>query len=1172
MRAKQKIDINDDLLGIIRDKNSSFLSVCQESWSERTLICKCLTCQTQSGSCICLQCFFNGNHKEHEYYFISSTSGNCDCGDYAFGSFKCSNHKGTDQNPHLNQLDFETSELIQQFSSRLFSLLNELNVAEGCRVLSSLVSLGDGMRRCVVIGIQDKAVEYIKLMINSSPYFNKILSDFFGKLINDDLFRIVFSRGYLTKISPAIEYIIKSIQNHHSPDKLTPLSLISFHAFNHVSLRGLIKDQIDISSLFAEMFIQCYSIIVESGDSSNIHFSFLFSVENKLLPFLCFLFHDHLVSEEKKFFDILFKECVKFEGKSQRSPLILRMVSQQHHIFSWVIKWSSPELRNLLKIDMKSIFTSFSCFLRNEFHDTPMNTFSSISKSPVSYHLMLHCVLVFLLAKHSDRMLDVVNIISKINNFDPDHFLMYSLIFPLRFFLSLIFNQVGLYPLSNPELTTELQYFSLTYFFLDFPISIFYLIQIFVGLIQNKNQFLKYLFHFTELERCSDPNTIKSTRLLILIFIMRLYLDRSFFRQDDENYICDLITSILYSGPIQVNDFFHKYSCLTHDFRNFYSMLTKVAVTMHADDVYSFRLKNSSKLNIYCPFVSISNVFSFLGKHVSLKSKSLLPCSVVEQEPFCLKLFTLLTSKLTFSLLYAVLWSYHFDESTKSEESIFVVFDYLRLIASIEHFTLSSSKFQVQPFELFPFDSFAVSFQTPLKFGNSDPYSMLQLVEKIDHFGIQVLESMCIQYIYSPPNPMPQTRIKVAQTLRSSILSRMTELQNLYLPEEDESETFECIICSSHHEDDIFCYPLLVVDTNLSYFLDQIPLDKSVLAFSTCGHSFHTRCLANSAHFCPLCRSAFFQMLPILELYGQLSNPNVQVGFFLDMSSDFLFDSFCSSVSLFDFRQRHEPTSIQDQTFSKMLSALYSLLWYLSNSSPIQPGSFQESPFSYFVYDSLKSNDLFCDFERRVHQVGDSLDSSNLFVFLRRVIFFQHFVFNNAFPQANTVIDWDSELSFESLCSRFKFTFPGKIQISSFPLIPLPKNFIDFMHPPYQFPLAVQTAPRMICLLDGVFVRNSESDNCTYPLIHDHLKQHYSSCTFPVPFLILSGVDSTKILFVNQFRVRQLNNPIYLDYFGIPNCGFLRRSNLILSSERVESLIHFILTLKWIPKRQDNHI
>ncbi|KAK9173723.1 UBR1-like ring finger treble clef domain containing protein [Cryptosporidium meleagridis] len=63
-------------------KEMGTLSRCSQIWSGQHIAYRCITCGTSTSSCICVDCFQNGNHENHEYYIYKSDYGGCcDCGD-----------------------------------------------------------------------------------------------------------------------------------------------------------------------------------------------------------------------------------------------------------------------------------------------------------------------------------------------------------------------------------------------------------------------------------------------------------------------------------------------------------------------------------------------------------------------------------------------------------------------------------------------------------------------------------------------------------------------------------------------------------------------------------------------------------------------------------------------------------------------------------------------------------------------------------------------------------------------------------------------------------------------------------------------------------------------------------------------------------------------------------
>ncbi|OII74371.1 uncharacterized protein cubi_01215 [Cryptosporidium ubiquitum] len=63
-------------------KEMGTLNRCSQIWSGQHIAYRCITCGTSTSSCICVDCFQNGNHENHEYYIYKSDYGGCcDCGD-----------------------------------------------------------------------------------------------------------------------------------------------------------------------------------------------------------------------------------------------------------------------------------------------------------------------------------------------------------------------------------------------------------------------------------------------------------------------------------------------------------------------------------------------------------------------------------------------------------------------------------------------------------------------------------------------------------------------------------------------------------------------------------------------------------------------------------------------------------------------------------------------------------------------------------------------------------------------------------------------------------------------------------------------------------------------------------------------------------------------------------
>ncbi|KAM7260620.1 hypothetical protein ACFE04_011293 [Oxalis oulophora] len=67
---------------------------CGATWSNTDIAYTCWTCGLAKYLAICASCFQNGNHKGHNYTFLHTNVGSCDCGDVTLWKREvfCSKH------------------------------------------------------------------------------------------------------------------------------------------------------------------------------------------------------------------------------------------------------------------------------------------------------------------------------------------------------------------------------------------------------------------------------------------------------------------------------------------------------------------------------------------------------------------------------------------------------------------------------------------------------------------------------------------------------------------------------------------------------------------------------------------------------------------------------------------------------------------------------------------------------------------------------------------------------------------------------------------------------------------------------------------------------------------------------------------------------------------------
>ena len=79
--------------------------VCGAVWGSDDIAYRCRTCELDPTCAICVPCFQNGNHQDHDYSIIYTAGGCCDCGDETAWKREgfCSKHKGSEQIQPLHE-------------------------------------------------------------------------------------------------------------------------------------------------------------------------------------------------------------------------------------------------------------------------------------------------------------------------------------------------------------------------------------------------------------------------------------------------------------------------------------------------------------------------------------------------------------------------------------------------------------------------------------------------------------------------------------------------------------------------------------------------------------------------------------------------------------------------------------------------------------------------------------------------------------------------------------------------------------------------------------------------------------------------------------------------------------------------------------------------------------
>ncbi|KAJ6331665.1 hypothetical protein OIU76_010117 [Salix suchowensis] len=270
-------------------KMSAGRGVCGAVWGNNDIAYRCRTCEHDPTCAICVPCFQNGNHKDHDYSIMYTGGGCCDCGDVTAWKREgfCSKHKGVEQikplpeefarsvGPVLDALlgcwknKLLSAETISQKNpntadraSMCKKIANQLTFAvvemllEFCKCSESLLSFVS--RRVVSLG------GLLEILVRSERLLSegvvKKLHELLLKLLGDPIFKHEFAKEFLRYypfvVREAMKETVNDMHNKHSL-----LSIFSVQIFTVPTLTPRLVKEMNLLGLLLgclkDIFIQC---------------------------------------------------------------------------------------------------------------------------------------------------------------------------------------------------------------------------------------------------------------------------------------------------------------------------------------------------------------------------------------------------------------------------------------------------------------------------------------------------------------------------------------------------------------------------------------------------------------------------------------------------------------------------------------------------------------------------------------------------------------------------------------------------------------------------------------------------------------------------------------------------------------------------------------------------
>lgn len=232
------------------------ISTCQKEWSTPQMAIKCNDCGLDPQSCICLECFLNGNHQGHDYIVRPNSAGNCDCGDLSLWKLSgcCQEHQGLNENDHPEdyldeKLRNTLTDLVFKAAFAAFPRIQkqpEQKVSPIFQFLSSFLKFGDGFRRLIAISLTERIKFDILLsqVFDYKFFFNKLFQQLCGGLINDQLFKVNFAlSNFNLLIKKTIPDIFTRFYTHESGSNYSMWNIFWFHSFTPQTIKTAIEQR-----------------------------------------------------------------------------------------------------------------------------------------------------------------------------------------------------------------------------------------------------------------------------------------------------------------------------------------------------------------------------------------------------------------------------------------------------------------------------------------------------------------------------------------------------------------------------------------------------------------------------------------------------------------------------------------------------------------------------------------------------------------------------------------------------------------------------------------------------------------------------------------------------------------------------------------------------------------
>ena len=395
------------------------------------------------------------------------------------------------------------------------------------------------------------------------------------------------------------------------------------------------------------------------------------------------------------------------------------------------------------------------------------------------------------------------------------------------------------------------------------------------------------------------------------------------------------------------------------------------------------------------------------------------------------------------------------------------------------------------------------------------------------------------------------------------------------------------------------------------------PGNLFVIQFNICQHLVHADCVNNESFNCPIDRTFKNGLLPNIEdikcgSENMTNELKSALTLFIDKYSSFfnsseekivdvfveLIKSISGLIATYEVRLRSLPDCL-DSKKTKYLSRNLFLTTYYAYRMKGKPKMLtgfvddvsedvesKMTLFQLFVKKLIENDLVEKDEQAKKQAIQETVsflmktatfnNEKEKCLFLRRVCLSAHFLLKKEKTGKNDeIVKWDEVLSTQNLSQMFNVEFSKEtaFEFKLFVFSKLPKEFLRFAQPPYNFPIEQFNQVMCFSILDynRMIADYSESDDSgnyvdymdNFIVIEDNsvgkrLKTLFSDRNYPTVLLFV-GFSASRVAVIYGKKFSLLS-PFYLDKFGCTGVGYERGEPLFLNEEIYERVMDNVLS------------